>query len=80
MKLPRRMAWRVMIEKKISMFSHDPGVGGKCSVIRGCWPAMPGHPGACRWRSYRQRCAACGWVGLRDRPEELDELLVAVAG
>ena len=35
-KLPRRMAWRVMIEKKIStMFSHDPEVGVKCSVIRG---------------------------------------------
>ena len=33
-KLPRRMAWRVMIEKKIStMFSHDPEVGVKCRVI-----------------------------------------------
>src|SRR5215467_6844065 len=35
-KLPRRMAWRVMIEKKISaMFSQDPDVGVKCKVIRG---------------------------------------------
>ena len=35
-KLPRRMACRVMIEKKIStMFSHDPEVGVKCRVIRG---------------------------------------------
>src|SRR6186997_2747576 len=35
-KLPRRMAWRVMIPKKIStMFNHDPDVGVKCSVIRG---------------------------------------------
>jgi hypothetical protein len=35
-KLPRRMACRVMIEKKTSaMFSHDPDVGVKCSVIRG---------------------------------------------
>jgi hypothetical protein len=34
-KVPRRMAWRVMIPKKIStMFSHDPDVGVKCSVIR----------------------------------------------
>ena len=35
-KLPRRMACRVMIEKKTSaMFSHDPDVGVKCNVIRG---------------------------------------------
>ena len=35
-KLPRRMACRVMIEKKTStMFSHDPDVGVKCKVIRG---------------------------------------------
>ena len=35
-KLPRRMARRVMIPKKIStMFSHDPEVGVKCRVIRG---------------------------------------------
>src|SRR6266852_9869708 len=35
-KLPRRIAWRVMIEKKISMLSQDPDVGVKCSVILGC--------------------------------------------
>ena len=36
-KLPRRMACRVMIEKKTSTrFSHDPDVGVKCKVIRGC--------------------------------------------
>jgi hypothetical protein len=35
-KVPRRMAWRVMIPKKISTrFSHDPEVGVKCRVIRG---------------------------------------------
>ena len=35
-KVPRRMAWRVMIPKKIStMFSQDPLVGVKCRVIRG---------------------------------------------
>jgi hypothetical protein len=34
--VPRRMAWRVMIPKKIStMFSQDPEVGVKCRVIRG---------------------------------------------
>ena len=36
-KLPRRMACRVMMLKKTSTrFSHDPDVGVKCSVIRGC--------------------------------------------
>ena len=41
MKLPQRMACRVMIEKKTStMFSHDPDVGVKCSVIRGCWASQ----------------------------------------
>ncbi len=35
-KLPRRMACRVMIEKKTgTRFSHDPDVGVKCKVIRG---------------------------------------------
>ena len=35
MKLARRMAWRMMIEKKISaMFSYDPEVGMKCNVNR----------------------------------------------
>jgi hypothetical protein len=35
-KVPRRMAWRVMMPKKIStMFSHEPEVGVKCMVIRG---------------------------------------------
>ena len=35
-KVPRRMAWRVMIEKNTSTrFSHEPDVGVKCSVIRG---------------------------------------------
>jgi hypothetical protein len=36
-KLPRRMACRVMIEKKTSTrFSHDPDVGVKCRMILGC--------------------------------------------
>ena len=36
LKLPRRMAWRVMMPKKIStMFIQDPDVGVKCMVMRG---------------------------------------------
>ena len=35
-KVPRRMAWRVMMPKKISTrFIQDPEVGVKCIVIRG---------------------------------------------
>jgi hypothetical protein len=35
-KVPRRMAWRVMIPKKISTtFNQDPEVGVTCMVIRG---------------------------------------------
>jgi len=35
-KVPRRMAWRVMMPKKIStMFIQDALVGVKCMVIRG---------------------------------------------
>ncbi len=35
-KVPRRMACRVMMPKKIStMFSHDPDIGVKRMVIRG---------------------------------------------
>ena len=35
-KVPRRMAWRVMMPKKIStMFSHEHPVGVKCRVTRG---------------------------------------------
>ena len=49
-KLPRRMAWRVMIEKKTStMFSHEPLVGVKCRVIRGL-------------RASQARTAGCLWV------------------
>ncbi len=34
--VPRRMAWRVMMPKKIStMLSQEQLVGVKCSVIRG---------------------------------------------
>ena len=34
-KVPRRMAWRVMMPKKIStMFSQEQLVGVKCRVIR----------------------------------------------
>ena len=40
--ISRRMAWRVMIPKRIStMFSQDPEVGVKCRVTR------PGVSGGC---------------------------------
>ena len=49
-KLPRRSAWRVMIEKNASTrFSHDPEVGVKCSRTRG-------------WRSSQARTTGCLWV------------------
>ena len=36
-KVPRRIACRVMIPKKIStMFSQEPEVGVKCNCTRGC--------------------------------------------
>jgi hypothetical protein len=48
-KVPRRIAWRVMMPKKTSTrFIHDPEVGVKCSVIR----EMLGEPGpdrGCLW-------------------------------
>jgi len=41
LKVPRRMAWRVMIEKNTSTrLSHEPEVGVKCSVIRGCFASQ----------------------------------------
>ena len=45
----RRMACRVMMPKKTStMFSHDPDVGVKCSVIRGCLSSQA-HTSGCVW-------------------------------
>ena len=35
-KLPRRSAWPVMIEKTASTRCHDPEVGVRCGLIRGC--------------------------------------------
>ena len=38
---PRRMAWRVMIPKNTSTrLSHEPDVGVKCSVTRGCFASQ----------------------------------------
>ena len=34
-KEPRRMAWRVMTEKKHSRLSQEQPVGVKCTMIRG---------------------------------------------
>ena len=79
-KLPRRMACRVMIEKKTStMFSQDPPVGVKCSWIRG-------------WRASQARTLGVfvgavvvahdvqlpARVGLRDLAEEAQEVLMPV--
>ena len=41
-KVPRRMAWRVMMPKKIStMFSHEQPVGVKCRVNAGLVEPAP---------------------------------------
>jgi hypothetical protein len=49
-KLPRRMAWRVMIPKKIStMFNQHPEVGVKYSVIH-------------RLRANQAVTVGCLWV------------------
>ena len=48
-KVPLRMAWRVMIPKKIStMFSQEPDVGVKCRVIRGL-RASQAFTAGCLW-------------------------------
>ncbi len=48
-KLPRRMACRVMIEKKTStMFSQDPETGVKCRVTRG-FLASQARTSGCLW-------------------------------
>src|SRR3712207_6839427 len=79
-KLPRRSAWRVMMEKKASTrFSHDPEVGVKCSRTRG----MVLEPGAHRRMlvggvvvdHHVQPPARIGGGHL---PEKREELLVAV--
>ena len=48
-KVPRRMAWRVMMPKNTSTrFSHDPEVGVKCSVILGFF-ASHASTSTCLW-------------------------------
>jgi hypothetical protein len=50
--VPRRMACRVIIPKKIStIFSKDPELGMKCSVIRGLRASQP-RPAGCLWVTY----------------------------
>ena len=45
-KLPRRIACRVMIEKNTSTkFSHDPDVGVKCRVVQGRLASQARTPG-----------------------------------
>ena len=79
-KVPRRIAWRVMIPKKIStMFSHDPDVGRE--VQRD--PGLLGQPGLDVGVLVGGVVVAHDVqlhprVGLGDQLEEGEELLVAV--
>ena len=67
MKVPRRMAWRVMMPKKIStMFSHEQLVGVKCRVTLGFLSSQAVTLG-CVWvvvppKSWRVSYAASGLV------------------
>ena len=79
-KVPRRIAWRVMIPEKIStMFIHDPEVGVKCNVIRGLFASQA-------WTSgclvgvvvIEHHVQLTSRVGLRDLTHEDQELGLAV--
>jgi hypothetical protein len=73
-KLPRRIAWRVMIEKKIStMLSQDPEVGVKCKGD----PGVLSQPGADVGVGVRAVVVAHDvqrrpWVGDRTRGRRID--------
>jgi hypothetical protein len=75
-KLSRRMACRVMIEKKTSTrFSQDPEVGVKCRVIRGC-RASQAHRGVfVGGVLVHHQVQSPARVGLGDLFEEPQELL-----
>ncbi len=79
-KLPRRMAWRVMMPKKASTrFSQLPDVGVKCSVTRGLRASQLTTAGVFVGAvvvAHDVQLAAR--VGLGDLLEELEELAVAV--
>ena len=72
-KLPRRMAWRLMIAEE-DLDQVQPGARGRGEVQRDprvAAPARPGPRGACGWRSCRiTRCSFAPRVGLRDLLEE----------
>jgi hypothetical protein len=83
-KVPRRMAWRVMMPKKIStMLSQDPEVGMKCRVIRGCFASQACTSG-CLWGGVVvnddvQLGAGMGGSDLLQEPQELLVLVPRVA-
>src|SRR4051812_10878706 len=79
-KLPRRSAWRVMIEKNASTrLSQDPEVGVKCSRTRGC-RASQARTAGCLWvdRLSATTCSSRRGIGDGDLLEEGQELLVAM--
>lgn len=78
--VPRRMAWRVMIPKKVwTMFSQEPEVGVKCSWIRLCRGEPVPHCGMLVGAVVVQHeVQLAARVGLRDLFEEAQELLVPV--
>ena len=83
MKVPRRMAWRVMIPKKIpAMFSHEYPVGVMCRVIR--WlSGFAGHLqslGASPSVVVQHDMQPCAGMGGGGRLREAQDLMVAVPG
>ena len=83
MKVPRRMAWRMMIPKKIpAMFSHEYPVGVMCRVIR--WlSGFAGHLrslGACPSVVVQHDMQPCAGMGGGGPLREAQDLMVAVPG
>src|SRR4051794_27666418 len=73
------MAWRVMIEKTSTRFSHDLEVGAKCRVIRGLRASQVRTAGDfVGGVIVDDQVQLPPLVGLRDLFEEGQELLAAV--
>jgi hypothetical protein len=81
-KVPRRMAWRVMMPKKIStMLSQEQPVGVECSVTRGLSFSHALHGGVLvRSVVVQDDVQLDAGMGGGDLLQELQELLVAVPG
>jgi hypothetical protein len=82
-KVPRRMAWRVMIPKKIpAMISHEYPVGVMCRVIRRL-SGFAGHLrslGACPSVVVQHGMQPCAGMGGGGPLGEAQDLMVAVPG